>query len=356
MKEQILLLGTGYGGMSFLQNILPDIPRYVEITVIDRLPFHTIKPEYYALAAGSMVDKDVITSFPEHPQIIYITDEVEEIQVMNQQVICRNGTFPYQKLIVALGCVDNYFQVPWAEEFTESIQTYQKALNTREKIKRLKPNQSVVIIGAGLTGIEFCCELRELRPDINITLLEQGPSILPTLPRKIQEYVQDYLEELEIEIFTNIRVRLIEQNKVHFQFEDQPIQFDVCIWAAGIKANPIISPLIPYSGPDRIGRLTVKENYELPYRENIFVIGDCASSAFAPSAQLANIHGKQLAHYFTSVWTGQEYRPEPIKLKGVLGYLGKKRGFGLINDTAVLGPIPRVIKSGILWLHKHHIG
>ncbi|MDZ7543384.1 NAD(P)/FAD-dependent oxidoreductase, partial [Clostridium perfringens] len=45
-----------------------------------------------------------------------------------------------------------------------------------------------------------------------------------------------------------------------------------------------------------------------------------------------------------------------IKLKGVLGSLGKKSGFGMLGKRPMVGFVPRVIKSGVLWISKHHIG
>jgi NADH dehydrogenase len=43
-----------------------------------------------------------------------------------------------------------------------------------------------------------------------------------------------------------------------------------------------------------------------------------------------------------------------IKLKGILGSLGKKHGFGLVAERPVTGRFARFIKSGILWLYKYH--
>jgi NADH:ubiquinone reductase (H+-translocating) len=46
----------------------------------------------------------------------------------------------------------------------------------------------------------------------------------------------------------------------------------------------------------------------------------------------------------------------PYKLKGVLGSLGKKSGFGLVADRPLTGRVARLLKSGILSLYKHHKG
>ena len=45
-----------------------------------------------------------------------------------------------------------------------------------------------------------------------------------------------------------------------------------------------------------------------------------------------------------------------MKLKGTLGSLGKKQGFGLVANRPITGRFARLIKSGILWVYKHHNG
>jgi hypothetical protein len=68
--ENLLILGGGYGGMKFLNEVLPaHLPENVKITLVDRVPYHCLKTEYYALAAGTISDKDVRVAFPEHPRL-----------------------------------------------------------------------------------------------------------------------------------------------------------------------------------------------------------------------------------------------------------------------------------------------
>jgi NADH dehydrogenase len=355
MKE-IVVLGAGYAGVAFLNMVLPHIPADVRISVIDRLSYHTIKPEYYALASGSLNESKVKVAFPVHSQIKYIADEIEEIQIAHHKILCKQTEVRFDQLIVALGCVDNYFNVPWAEEYTESIQTFAKAMRTRKKVDELLPGSHVVVIGGGLSGIEFVSDLREQHPDLKITLLERSDEVLATLPERIRKYVRRYLDDHHIHVMTNVSVTMVDDKAVYYGTERKSLSYDVCVWTAGIMPNPISNPLLAYSNADRMNRVVVKDNYELPYYRDIFVIGDCASSEFAPSAQLSHLQGKQLGEYFISVWQGREYKPEPIKLRGVLGYLGKKTGFGLVNGNVLLGKVPNVIKSGVLWMHKHHMG
>lgn len=56
--------------MRVLHRLLPNqLPDDVSITLIDRNPYHCLKTEYYALAAGTISDHHIRVSFPEHPRL-----------------------------------------------------------------------------------------------------------------------------------------------------------------------------------------------------------------------------------------------------------------------------------------------
>ncbi|KHF34870.1 hypothetical protein CM49_02892 [Paenibacillus sp. P1XP2] len=57
-----------------------------------------------------------------------------------------------------------------------------------------------------------------------------------------------------------------------------------------------------------------------------------------------------------ALWRGDTPKIHKIRLKGTLGSLGSKAGFGLMGKTSVKGRVPRILKSGVLWLSKRHFG
>ena len=64
--KNLVILGGGYGGMRVLQRLFPNqLPNDVEVTLIDKAPYHSLKTEFYALAAGTISDQHVRVAFPE---------------------------------------------------------------------------------------------------------------------------------------------------------------------------------------------------------------------------------------------------------------------------------------------------
>ncbi|MBT2658102.1 NAD(P)/FAD-dependent oxidoreductase [Bacillus sp. ISL-18] len=354
--KNLVILGGGYGGMKILSELLPNhLPSDVSITLIDRVPYHCLKTEYYALAAGTISDKEVRVAFPEHPRLQIKYGEITGIDTKNNQVIMKNADpIVYDDLVIGLGCEDKYHDVPGAAEFTYSIQSIEKARRTYSVLNNLGPGSVVAIVGAGLSGVELASELSESREDLQIKLFDRGKHILSSFPERLSKYVENWFVRNNVEIINQSNITKVEEGRLYNH--DKPIDCDVIVWTAGIQANQIVRQMD--GEKDRLGRLIVTPHHHLPNDEHVFIVGDCASAPHAPSAQLAEGQAEQVVEVLKKRWNGE---PLPaafptIKLKGVLGSLGKKQGFGVMADRAITGRVARIIKSGILWMYKFHNG
>ncbi|ASK61923.1 FAD-dependent oxidoreductase [Virgibacillus phasianinus] len=352
--KRLVILGGGYGGIRLLSNLLDNsLPKDVHITVIDRNPYHSLKTEFYTIAAGTVSDKDVRIEFPEHNQVYYEFCEIKKIDTDNQQILFqdKSDTVPYDYLVIALGCEDNYHDVPGASEFTESVQTFSKARHAGLAVGDLKAFGKVSIVGAGLSGIEVASEIRESRSDLNIRLLDRGETVLRPFDSKIQEYVEDWFRKNDVEVVHNANVEYVEKDGVC----NNGICYvnDVTIWTAGVQPNYLVREL-PFE-KDSQEKIVLNNFFQVPTNTNVYVVGDCASSEHSPSAQLARQQGEQIADILSAVLQNEEPKqPKEIKLKGTLGSLGKSDGFGNMFQKPATGLLPRLAKTGVLWLNKRH--
>jgi NADH dehydrogenase len=354
--KNLVLLGGGYGGMKILNELLPNqLPEDVSITLIDRVPYHCLKTEFYALAAGTVCDKEVRVVFPDHPRLTVKFAEVIGIDRNEKTVLLKDDEeVSYDDLVIGLGCEDNYHSVPGAEEFTYSIQSIEKSRQTYTVLNNLAPGSVVGIVGAGLSGVELASELSESREDLQIKLFDRGNHILSPFPERLSTYVENWFDRHNVEIINNSDITKVDENLLYNH--DQAIHCDVTVWTAGIQANRVVREM--GAETDRSGRVVLTSRHHLPTDEHVFVVGDCASLPHAPSAQLAEGQGVQIVEVLKSRWKDEE-PPESfpqIKLKGVLGSLGKKHGFGMMADRAITGRVARLLKSGVLWMYKYHNG
>ncbi|MBX9974169.1 NAD(P)/FAD-dependent oxidoreductase [Cytobacillus firmus] len=354
--KNLVILGGGYGGMRALARLLPNqLPDDVSITLIDRVPYHCLKTEYYALAAGTISDQHVRVSFPEHQRLTIKYGEVTKISIEENKVYLQ-GEEPvsYDDIIIGLGCEDKYHNVPGADIHTYSIQTIEKSRRTYEALNNLSPGSVVGIVGAGLSGVELASELNESRPDLKVKLFDRGKHILSAFSERLSTYVENWFLEHNVEIINQSNITKVEEKTLYNH--DEAIHCDAIVWTAGIQPNKVVRDM--NAEKDQQGRVVLTKHHNIPGNEHVYVVGDCASLPHAPSAQLAEGQAEQIVQILLKRWKGEEL-PETlpvIKLKGVLGSLGKKHGFGLVAERPITGRVARLLKSGILWMYKYHNG
>src|SRR3569623_2213791 len=93
------------------------------------------------------------------------------------------------------------------------------------------------------------------------------------------------LAQMGIEVRTGVRVTAIDGDWV--QMGDERSAASTVLWAAGVKASPLIAALgLP---TDRGGRVRVEGDCSLPGHPCVFCIGDAA--AFVPDGQQAALPG-----------------------------------------------------------------
>lgn len=349
---KVVILGGGYGGTTILNSLIKrNLPKDVKITVIDRNSYHSLKTEFYALAAGTVSDKEVRFSFPTHEKVDYVFGEVTKVDTEKQVVILKEESVSYDYLIMGLGCEDHYHNVKGAKEHAYSIQTIANSRKAALAVNNTKPYGCVTVVGAGLSGIEVAAEIRESRPDIHIRLLDRGGAVLKAFDPKIQKYVEKWFAESGIEVLHNSHVDYVEPGAVCNNGEC--LLTDVTIWTAGVRPHYLVREL-PFE-KDKFERVVLNEFHQVPSANNIYVVGDCASLPFSPSAQLAQHQGAQIADVLYDILRGENpKKPGEIKLRGTLGSLGKSNGFGSIFEMPFTGLVPRIAKTGVLWMHKRH--
>lgn len=352
--RKFVILGGGYGGTAIIHGLFKDkIPADVQIILVDRLPFQSLKTEYYALAAGTASDHELRVPFPHYSRLVTKYGEVTSIDLEQRRVnFAEEAPLEYDELVIALGCTDNYRNIPGAKEHTCSIQSLSAVRDTYLQLNNAKPFSKVNIIGGGLSGVELAAELRESRSDLMITVINQGPRVLSSLPPKVSDYVTRWFEENKITNLTHIKIRAIQPDLI--LHEQGKIESDVTVWTAGVRPSTLVEQLDV--AKDSQGRIMLNPYHQIPDYPEVYVCGDCASLPFSPSAQAAEGQGHQIAQIVSARWRGQEPKLQPIKLKGTLGSLGRKSGFGLMGTTPVTGRVPRMLKNGVLWMSRNHIG
>lgn len=299
-KRHIVIVGGGFGGMA-TANALKHTD--AEVTLIDRLNHHLFQPLLYQVATAALSPGDIAAPLRsimrKNPKIEVLLGEVEKILPNEKSLILRDGrNICFDQLILATGAQYNYFgHEEWAQ-FAPGLKSIGDALKVREKMlfsmesaEQLEDSElrksllSYVVIGAGPTGVEMAGAIAEIArnsathgyrnigpDDVHIYLVEAGPRILNAFPESLGQKAEKGLKKLGVKILLNTPVTNIEKNKVHLKVGS--IETPNIIWAAGIKASPLLRSL--NVAQDGSGRVMVSPDLSIPEYPDIFVIGDSA--------------------------------------------------------------------------------
>jgi len=301
-KQQVhvVVLGAGFGGLTFCQNF--HHPR-ARITVVDRTNHHLFQPLLYQVAACGLsapeIAQPIRSILSRRRDITVRFHQVVGLEVAQRRVQLESGGLDYDYLVLALGGQTGYFGHPEWEAFAPGLKTLDDALRIRSRIllafekaeNETDPAErerlmTIVVVGGGPTGVELAGAFAELARTVlkrdfrhidpaqaHIILIEGSPLVLSHLPEDLSASAQRQLQALGVQIRNNLHVDEIRDGEVKLA-NGEIIRAGNIIWAAGVAASPLTKQLGVEL--DRAGRVKVNPDLSVPGHPEIFAIGDLA--------------------------------------------------------------------------------
>lgn len=355
--RRVVVLGGGYAGLAFVQGLRRAKLADVEITLVDRYPFHTLLTETHTVAAGSRPVRLVKVPLRLlQPGVELVTARVTGIDTAQHQVLTDAAVVPYDILAFCLGGIDNDFDIPGVREHALFLRGPRDAERIRARLKHLATQDGVVIVGGGLTGVELAAEMAMHGKHRRITVVESHHSLVNGLPAALQERARRRLGWLGVNVLTGTRVEQVAPDRVHIA-DGSILMAAMVVWATGVKGHP----LVPELGVtvDHLGRALVSPDLQTDLA-GIYVLGDSAVCRPAPelpalphSAQLAEQMGFAAAANVAAQLQGQPARIFHPHMRGILCDLGGLNASGLVYRFQIHGLLGALAKGvavhGHLW-------
>ncbi len=168
--------------------------------------------EHCLLNQCVMIFKDVINS----NKVKFVQAEVQAIDVTGKVVTTNVGTHTYDYLVISLGFEGETFGIPGLDKYALSMANVKAARQIREHIEyqfatwsteEVKDDSRLTIIvgGAGFTGIEFLGELGNRVPElckefdvpqekVRVLCVEAAPMVLPGFDPELVDYAVRHFE------------------------------------------------------------------------------------------------------------------------------------------------------------------
>jgi NADH dehydrogenase len=263
-RIRIVILGGGYGGVHAAKKLYKQYKRRddVEITLIDKNPYHTLMTELHEIAGSRTEPEAVQVSFHKifgGKKVNVVIDEITGIDLEEKKLTSETTNYGYDYLVIGAGGAPEFFDIPGVQENSFTLWSLEDAIRIRthvedcfrEAAKEPNPEKrrqllNFTIAGAGFTGIELAGELLERRDvlcpkyhiderEVRVLIVEAKDSILPIFPSKPREKAARHIRKMGAEIMLNAMITGAEEGKVIIG--DQVIQTDTFIWTAGIHGG-----------------------------------------------------------------------------------------------------------------------
>lgn len=365
--KEVVIIGGGFGGIAAAKSLRNTS---FNITIIDKKNHHLFQPLLYQVATAALSPGDIAVPiraiFGRYDNIKTHMGEVIDIDTAGNTVLLKSGqTIRFDYLILAPGAIYNYFgNEPW-QQFAPGLKTLDNALKIRETILislekadqindqgKRKPFLTYAIIGGGPTGVEMAGAIAEIAkrnmmrdfknisPDeTRVFLIEAAPSILNGYPSELSEKAKEDLEKMGVTVLLSNPVKEIRKNGV--MLEGQFIETPNVIWAAGVKASPLLKTL--NCELDKMGRVKVNPDLSVPGTDHIFVIGDAVwleDESGKPLPALAPValqQGKYLGNLIKKRHRSKKPKPFRYVDKGTMATIGRAKAVADIKGFTFTG-------------------
>lgn len=386
---QIKILGAGYGGV----RAALDLDRWlgdreaVQITLVDANDYHQLVTELHKPAAGTAGEQAMVIPLKDifkHTRVKLLRARVKDILPEEYQVILEGGgVLRYDRLVVALGSVPEYFNIPGVQEHSLTIRSINSARTIREHLEKAfrraadiddpaerSPYLTVVVAGGGFTGVEIAGELADRLPqlarelgvpphEVKVVMVEALPELLQGFSQHLVEQAGRTLAEKKVDVMLGVPITRMEPGVVILQ-DGRRLRAETVIWSGGVRGNPIVERRFPHRGR---GRAVVNEFLQSPAYPDVYLVGDCALALdpatgrpVAPTAQNAVEQGRIAARNIWAQYTGRPLRPYRPMNKGVVVSVGRGIGLARLGAYDVSGAGPAVMKDAITWLYVYSLG
>jgi len=320
MKQiQVLIIGGGFAGAATaielhrqgINCLLVDTKDYFEVT------FANLRN----IAAHELVGNRSRKYYRDFIPCEFIQAKACELSA-NQLVLSNGQLIQFEHAIIATG---SRYPTLKAAKTLESTSLLARNQEISQLAKSLASAQAVLVVGAGIVGVELAGEIASAYPDKKVTLAHSGTNILNSLSSKAQRLSTEQLLKLGVNIRSNCRIEHTEQGYVDTN-TDQLLDADYAFFATGTKPNSELLNKHFANCLDDRGFVQVDEYLKVCGSDHLYALGDVANVGEGQLGYLAVKQGNYLAKNLAKVLKGKSVKPYKRNPLAVLIPTGQKTG------------------------------
>lgn len=311
-KRKIVIIGAGAAAYRFITTYRTHNQQdEIEVFSAEQWPFYNrvLLPDY--VNDSKNWQELVKYNLPELEAMniqLHVQNPIVSIDREQQQVCDQQGMrHAYDILIMATG--SRAFVPPKAPINLARVFTMRNRQNADALKAKLKAEDSAVVIGGGLLGLELAASLTEM--GVNVSIVQLGSQLMERqLDPVASAMLREYIEELGVMVHTDDEViNIEEQDEQTLQVElksSKQLSAQAVIYAIGTRPN---TQLAQAAGLD-CKRGVLINQYLQTSDERIYALGEIAefqntlNGITAAAEQQADLCARYLAGDMTSSYEG----------------------------------------------------
>ena len=360
-QTRVVIVGGGFGGLKVAQTLEKLARRRdaLDVTLISRDNFLLFTP-FLTEALGGMLDEaDVVSPIRAFlRKTRFVMGEVTAIDVASRTVTYRRPltdeteTVQADHLVLSLGSTSSFHGQEQMQRLAFTLKSLDDAsllrnhliaaleqANEETDVIARQSFLTVVVVGAGYTGVEAAGAIRDLmrdaaknyphvRPDeVRVVLVDMAEQILPTIDPSLAKYAVKQLQKRGIEMRLGQKIVDADEKSLTLS-KGGAIPTRTILWSAGVIPAPLTHSLD--CEKDKKGAICAEPTMAVKGRINVWAMGDCASipnlleegRPYTGTAQNAEREAKQLAKNVLAVVRGQKPQPFLFRTLGEFVNLG----------------------------------
>jgi NADH dehydrogenase len=289
VMQRIVVLGGGFAGLWSAVGAarrcreLGISGERIEIVLVDRGDWHGIRVRNYeADISDARVPFDEVLG---PIGVRRVRGEVLDIDPASRRVEVTGLAEPlgYDRLVFALGSRLARPPLPGLALHGFDVDTYESAARLGDHLAGLPARaasagrDTVLVVGAGLTGIEVASEMKARLAALGggrVILADQAPAIGAGMGDGACAVIGRALQALGVETRAAVRIGSLDAAGATLA-DGQRIDAATIVWCGGMEAHPLTACLS--QSRDRSGRLPVDAFLRVAGRQAEFAAGDVAS-------------------------------------------------------------------------------
>ncbi|OAA70419.1 NADH dehydrogenase, FAD-containing subunit [Cordyceps fumosorosea ARSEF 2679] len=289
MAQRILIIGTGFAGLwsalsakRLLQ--LHNKENAVEVVVVAPEPSLVVRPRLYEDNPAAMVHQ--LGPLFQATNIRFVEGLVKAIDTSTKTVVyaskgTESASITYDRLVLAAGssvvhpkAVDGLSEHAFDIDALESASKLHLHLKSLAALPQSAARDTVVVCGAGFTGIELATELPlRVASGVRIVLVDGSDAVGSQLGPGPRAAITKALQAMNVEVKLGAGIARIDASGVTLS-SGQRIATLTAIWTAGVRASALTQQ-IP-GDKDALGRIRVDPTLRVPSATDVYATGDAA--------------------------------------------------------------------------------